>query len=461
MDKLNRNIDEQRMNKSKINTIDSVMNSISATKKRRFSLSFSSFRLASILSVVVIAIVSILVLDPFNTNPPVPSPPVVLTEFETQKLAELSYFSGRLIVASFSLNNQSSLLRLSDDNETEFEANIDEFNTYFDMLKVFLDDNTFSDSVTVTTVDEGDYDTSIEFYVDGKLYTFLVIVIDEEITGELTINSQVFTVEGTYEETDTELKMEITASDGKTYVTKHYNLDAIISVGYRVNSKQATQFRIWATSILRDHMVQGYTINKTRIEKNYTDFLRVIDDIKILAHNSNQIKPNDVLELIKSFSATWFGLDSYDREELPKEGITKVNLEFEVEKLYKDISTLKQELIRRGEAAEIFATEKTKRSLEGIFGNVFQSVFGEDAYPTVEEKAAHLLYFVVKNHPFNDGNKRCGAFSFIWLLKRAGFSVEKFINPNALTALTLLIAESNPNDKNRMVGLVLLMLKDV
>ncbi len=255
--------------------------------------------------------------------------------------------------------------------------------------------------------------------------------------------------------------MEITASDGKTYVTKHYNLDAIISVGYRVNSKQATQFRIWATSILRDHMVQGYTINKTRIEKNYTDFLRVIDDIKILAHNSNQIKPNDVLELIKSFSATWFGLDSYDREELPKEGITKVNLEFEVEKLYKDISTLKQELIRRGEAAEIFATEKTKRSLEGIFGNVFQSVFGEDAYPTVEEKAAHLLYFVVKNHPFNDGNKRCGAFSFIWLLKRAGFSVEKFINPNALTALTLLIAESNPNDKNRMVGLVLLMLKDV
>jgi prophage maintenance system killer protein len=98
--------------------------------------------------------------------------------------------------------------------------------------------------------------------------------------------------------------------------------------------------------------------------------------------------------------------------------------------------------------------------LEGIFGNVFQSVFGDDAYPSVEEKAAHLLYFVVKNHPFNDGNKRCGAFSFIWLLKRAGFDVEKFIHPNALTALTLLIAESDPNDKERMVGLVLLMLRD-
>jgi death-on-curing family protein len=116
--------------------------------------------------------------------------------------------------------------------------------------------------------------------------------------------------------------------------------------------------------------------------------------------------------------------------------------------------------MRRGEASEIFASEKTKKSLEGIVGNVFQSVFGEDAYPSVEEKAAHLLYFIVKNHPFNDGNKRTGAFSFIWLLKRAGFDVEKFIHPNALTALTLLIAESNPKDKDRMVGLVLLMLRD-
>jgi prophage maintenance system killer protein len=255
-------------------------------------------------------------------------------------------------------------------------------------------------------------------------------------------------------------KMEITASDGKTYKTKHYNLDAIISIGYRVNSKQATQFRIWATNILREHMVQGYTINQERIQKNYDSFLRVVEDIKVLSQNSENVRTEDVLELIKAFSATWFGLDSYDREALPKEGITKVNLEYEVEKLYDDIAIFKQELMNRGEAAEIFATEKTQRSLEGIVGNVFQSVFGEDAYPTVEEKAAHLLYFVVKNHPFNDGNKRCGAFSFIWLLKRAGFNVKKFINPNTLTALTLLIAESNPNDKERMVGLVLLMLRD-
>jgi prophage maintenance system killer protein len=251
-----------------------------------------------------------------------------------------------------------------------------------------------------------------------------------------------------------------TAKDGKTYQVKYFNLDLILSVGYRVNSKIATNFRKWATKTLKEHILQGYTINKERLQKNYDEFLHVVEEMKVLSQNTDNVRAEDVLELIKAFSATWFGLDSYDREELPKEGITKVNLEYEVEKLYDDIAIFKQELMNRGEAAEIFATEKTQRSLEGIVGNVFQSVFGEDAYPTVEEKAAHLLYFVVKNHPFNDGNKRCGAFSFIWLLKRAGFNVEKFINPNALTALTLLIAESNPNDKERMVGLVLLMLRD-
>jgi len=261
----------------------------------------------------------------------------------------------------------------------------------------------------------------------------------------------------------TSAKIAQVQTEGKRTVKReveYYNLDIILAVGYRVNSKIAIEFRKWATTILKEHIVQGYTLNKERLQKNYDEFLHVVEEMKLLSQNTDNVRAEDVLELIKAFSATWFGLDSYDREELPKEGITKVNLEYEVEKLYDDIAIFKQELMNRGEAAEIFATEKTQRSLEGIVGNVFQSVFGEDAYPTVEEKAAHLLYFVVKNHPFNDGNKRCGAFSFIWLLKRAGFNVEKFINPNALTALTLLIAESNPNDKERMVGLVLLMLRD-
>jgi prophage maintenance system killer protein/prophage antirepressor-like protein len=254
--------------------------------------------------------------------------------------------------------------------------------------------------------------------------------------------------------------LEQVAKDGKKRKKNYYNLDMVISVGYRVNSLKATKFRRWATNILKEHITKGYTINRDRLRKNYDEFLRVVEEIKLLSKNTQNVRVEDVLELIKSFSATWFGLDSYDREALPKEGITKVNLSYEVDKLYQDIDTFKEELIKRGEASEIFATEKTPKSLEGIVGNVFQSVFGEDAYPSVEEKAAHLLYFIVKNHPFNDGNKRTGAFSFVWLLKRAGVDVAEYINPNALTALTLLIAESNPTDKDRMVGLVLLMLRD-
>jgi len=126
-------------------------------------------------------------------------------------------------------------------------------------------------------------------------------------------------------------KFATTASDGKTYQVKYYNLDMILSVGYRVNSKVATNFRKWATQTLKEHIVQGYTINKERLQKNYDEFLRVVEDIKLLSQNVDNVRTEDVLELIKSFSATWFGLDSYDREELPKVGITKVNLEFEVE----------------------------------------------------------------------------------------------------------------------------------
>ena len=112
-------------------------------------------------------------------------------------------------------------------------------------------------------------------------------------------------------------KMEITASDGKIYQTNHYNLDAIISIGYRVNSKQATQFRIWATDILKQHLSQGYTINKERLQKNYDEFLRVVEDIKLLSQNTENVRTEDVLELIKAFSATWFGLDSFRRSGCP------------------------------------------------------------------------------------------------------------------------------------------------
>jgi death-on-curing family protein len=122
------------------------------------------------------------------------------------------------------------------------------------------------------------------------------------------------------------------------------------------------------------------------------------------------------------------------------------------------VAQLKADLIANNQATQLFAQEKKKDALAGIFGNVFQSVFGEDAYPTIEEKAAHLLYFIVKNHPFNDGNKRTGAFAFIWFLQKAQLDFRAKITPEALTAITLLIAQSNPVDKDKIIGLVVILL---
>ncbi len=239
----------------------------------------------------------------------------------------------------------------------------------------------------------------------------------------------------------------------------HYNLDMIISIWYRINSKTATNFRKWATQTLKQHITEWYTINPSRIEKNYETFIKAVEEVKQLNTNSQNLNIDDTLELIKAFATTWLSLDSFDKWEIPQDGYTQKTIDLEAKKLYKDIETFKKELIKKDEATELFAQEKNKGNLEGIFGNVFQSVFGVDAYPSIEEKAAHLLYFIIKNHPFTDGNKRTGAFSFIWFLQKVGFDFKDKITPEALTAITLLIANSDPKEKERIVGLVILLLK--
>ena len=208
-------------------------------------------------------------------------------------------------------------------------------------------------------------------------------------------------------------KFLITASDGKQYMTNFYNLDAIISVGYRVNSKYATQFRIWATKTIKAHLVDGYTINKQRIGQNYDQFLRAINDIQALLPKGKKIDPRDVVELIRAFAGTWMSLDAYDTANFPKGKITKKKITVTTDELAEAIGELRKELIKKEQASELFAQERQKNSLEGIIGNVFQSFGGTDMYPSLEEKASHILYFMIKNHPFVDGNKRSGAFAFI------------------------------------------------
>ena len=248
--------------------------------------------------------------------------------------------------------------------------------------------------------------------------------------------------------------------EGKRIINRnieHFNLDLILSVGYRVNSKIATQFRQWATQTLKQHITKGFTINEFRIQQNKVLFLKTIEDLKILTENISKIDSKNLLSLIECFSNTWFSLDKYDKNVFPTIG-TKQELLINATDLLNDLFVLKSELIQKNEASELFAQEKLQGSLQGILGNVYQTIFGQDAYETIEEKAAHLLYFIIKNHPFNDGNKRSGAFAFIWFLKKAEIQFEQKINPAALTALTLLIAESNPTEKDKMIGIVLLLL---
>ena len=239
---------------------------------------------------------------------------------------------------------------------------------------------------------------------------------------------------------------------------EYFNLDLILSVGYRVNSKQATNFRIWATKTLRSYIVDGFAINKNRIAKNYEHFLSVVSDVKKLLPAESSVDPKDAIELVSLFADTWLSLDAYDRDILPKGKLTKKKVDITVSKIVDSLDELKTELMRREEATELFGVEKNKGSIAGIVGNVMQTFGGKELYPTIEEKAANLLYFIVKNHPFNDGNKRSGAFAFVWFLKQANILNISKITPSALTALTILVASSDPKEKEKVVSLIVSLI---
>ena len=241
--------------------------------------------------------------------------------------------------------------------------------------------------------------------------------------------------------------------------SKEYNLDVLIAVGYRIDSVIGTRFRKWATQTLKKHISEGYTINENVLKKKTDLYTKVLNDIKNLSQNTINVSHSDIIELVKSFSHTWFSLESFDENNLPQKGKTHADIIVTAKDLHRDINIFKKELMKKGEATELFAQEKTKGSLEGIFGNVMQSLGGKDVYGTLEEKAAHLLYFIVKNHVFNDGNKRTAALSFIWFLRKNNVTNHQRVTPETLTTLTLLIAQSDPKDKERIVGLTMLLFK--
>ncbi|WP_339132814.1 MAG: virulence protein RhuM/Fic/DOC family protein [Candidatus Electrothrix sp. GW3-4] len=262
-------------------------------------------------------------------------------------------------------------------------------------------------------------------------------------------------------------KNATTAADGKTYQVDYYNLDAILSVGYRVNSKRGTQFRIWATSVLKQHLVQGYTLHQQRlVEKGGAEVRQVLDLLSETLENHALVSDDGrtILSLVRNYARTWQLLWQYDEDALPlpdrSEGTSKRTSKKVpgLEEVREAVPSLRQELMVRGEATYIFGQERGQ-GLAGILGAVGQSFAGQDLYPSIEEKAAHLLYFVIKDHPFIDGNKRIGSFLFLLFLQSNQHRV--IPDDKALVALTLLIASSAPEQKDLLIRLVVNVISDI
>ncbi len=255
--------------------------------------------------------------------------------------------------------------------------------------------------------------------------------------------------------------LEQVAADGKIRKMKLYNLDMIISVGYRVNSKQATKFRIWATKILEQYLVKGYAINKKQLLQIKGQLKELQNTINFLQEKSKHKllsgQEQEILNLLAQYSKTLTLLEQYDKEKvsLVKKAKGKFILQYRDAKQI--IQKIKSQLIAKKEASDLFGRESGNK-FRAIIGNIYQTFGKRDLYPSLEEKAAHLLYFIVKDHPFIDGNKRIASFLFVYFLDKNNFlykeNSERKINDNALTALTLLIAVSDSKDKDLLIKII-------
>ncbi len=243
---------------------------------------------------------------------------------------------------------------------------------------------------------------------------------------------------------------------------KYYNLDAIISIGYRVNSVRATQFRQWATQQLKDYLVKGYAINQKRLDE-LGKMVQLIEE-SAKAETLQLQEAKGLLEILNHYTKSFVLLNQYDSHAL-QTGKLSENITYDIQ--YDEakvvINELKKQLISKNEATALFGNEKDE-SFKSSLQSIVQT-FGEQyLYPSIEEQAAHLLYFVIKNHSFTDGNKRIGAFLFIWFLEKNKHRFKKSgelkINDNGLTAIALLVAQSHPDEKGIIIQLIISLISD-
>jgi death-on-curing family protein len=243
-----------------------------------------------------------------------------------------------------------------------------------------------------------------------------------------------------------------------------YSLDIILAVGYRTNSSKAIKFRQWATKTLREYLIKGIVVNNDRISKLPDKILKDLDDKisfiqrTIRSKELDSSETNSLLSVIHGYANSWKFLKEYDDGELKlRKGKDVEKRRFDYEFIRGSIDILKEVLIDKKEATDIFGSERDG-SFQGILKTIYQTFDGKELYSSLNEKAAHLLYFIIKDHPFSDGNKRIGSFVFIYFLRLNQIDYrnneEKKINDNTLVALALLIAESDPKDKELMVALV-------
>lgn len=240
-------------------------------------------------------------------------------------------------------------------------------------------------------------------------------------------------------------KFATTAADGKTYMTEHYNLDVIVSVGYRVKSKRGVEFRRWANSVLKEYIIKGYAVNHNRMNQ-------LNEVIRVMKRVENSLDTRQVLTVVERYSQALDLLDAYDHQNMKRPKGNEATYVLTYEECRKVIDDMKF-----GDTSSLFGNEKDD-SFKGSIGAIYQSFGGKDLYPTLEEKAANLLYFVTKNHSFSDGNKRIAATMFLYFLdKNQALFIdgEKTINDHTLVALTIMIAESNPEEKEMMISVIM------
>ena len=241
-------------------------------------------------------------------------------------------------------------------------------------------------------------------------------------------------------------KFATTTADGKTYQMEYYNLDMIISVGYRVKSNRGVGFRRWANHVLRQYILQGYAVNERRINQ-------LGEVVRLMKRTQDSLDSKQVLSVIERYSTALNLLDAYDHQSLQRPTGTNAVHVLNYEECRSVIDRM-----RFGDESELFGKEKDD-SFKGSIGNIYQSFGGQEIYPTLEEKAANLLYFVTKNHSFFDGNKRIAATIFLYFLDCNGILYDeqgnKLLDDHTLVALTIMIAESCPEEKEMMISVIM------